>query len=153
MRPYALTCMLYILLCLLKGWFHIFCILPNVFTTSGKILQPATTLFILSFLYRSLSQGCLFWTKHWKRFRVHRLMGQSNSRKKRGLFCITVKLITTCYRTTERKSLKHFWLLQWWKSGVLKRVRPSLVPFDFWTVFTTETAVCFYGALYFSFTL
>lgn len=87
-----------------------FCLLPNVFTTSGKILQPATTLFILLFLYRSLSQGYSSWTKHWKRFRVHRLMGQSNSRKKRGLFCITVDLTTTCYRTTERKSLKHFWL-------------------------------------------
>lgn len=109
--------------------------------------------FFLSFLYRSLSLGYSYWTKLWKRFRVHRLMGQSNSRKKRGLFCITVKLITTCYRTTERKSLKHFWLLQWWKSGELKRVKPSLVPFDFWTVFATGTAVCFYGALYFSFTL
>lgn len=119
----------------------IFCLLPNMFTTSGKILQPATTLFILLFLYRSLSQGCSYWTKHWKRFRVHRLMGQSNSRKKRGLFCITVNLTIICYRTTERKSLKHFWLLQWWKSGELKRVKPSLVPFDFLTVFSTRTVV------------
>lgn len=154
MHPYALTCMLYILLCLPKGWFQYFAFCPMCLPQVEKYYSlAATTLFFLSFLYRSLSQGCLFWMKHWKRFRVHRLMGQSNSRKKRGLFCITVKLTTTCYRTTERKSLKHFWLLQWWKSGELKRVKPSLVPFDFWTVFATGTAVCFYGALYFSFTL
>lgn len=117
-RPHALTwycCACFTIncesLCLPKGWpeYFSFCqmCLPQVERYYGQLKIYSEK---LSFLYRSLSQGYQYWTKHWGRFKVHRLKELSNSRKKNGPFCITVNLTTTCCKTTERKSLKHFWL-------------------------------------------
>lgn len=134
----------------------LFCLLPNVLTSSGKIIGPLRLYSErLSFLYRSLSLDYSYWTKHWKRFKVHRLTDQSNSRRKSGLYCTTVNLTTTCCKTTERKSLKHFWLLQWWKSDELKRVKSFFfffVSFNSCQCLQQELFLCFYGA-YFSFIL